>query len=226
LVKLVNAIRLVLPLVLVGGMVSCMVSCTVPPLDPLLDFEGFLSDYSKLEPSQETEGLRTYRNPRADLRIYDRAFLEPIRILTRNGDPEGVPAPELQALLDAFHREYHDGVERHFEVVHRPGPNTVRIRIAITEGEGSRVPLRLVSTSSRSQTPSKIEDPSGATYAFMDRACAEGEIADSETGEILLAAVDCGSRENSSGGHGSWKDVEETLKKWVGHFEASHRRTP
>ena len=72
-----------------------------------------------------------------------------------------------------------------------PGPDVMRLRVGITEA-GKTIPVldNLTAAIPIAMVLSKGKKYIGGTEAFVGKATIEGELADSQTGELLAAGVD------------------------------------
>ena len=87
--------------------------------------------------------LRVYRNPRADFTRYDKVLVEPV---TAWGSAQTeVDMDRLQVLIDYLDASIRHSLAQDYALVERSGPGVMRLRVAITEAEGSNVPLDVVS---------------------------------------------------------------------------------
>jgi len=57
-----------------------------------------------------------------------------------------VPAEERQELANTFHAALQEALSEDFEIVQVPGPNTIRVRVALTEAVASSPILDTIST--------------------------------------------------------------------------------
>ena len=89
----------------------------------------------------------------------------------------------------------------------------MRIRGAITEAAESSVEMDVVTTVVPVFVGKKLTT---GTYSFVGTASVEGEVLDSETGEVLWAMVDrrAGGR-TPDGVTDSWDDVEKAFEFWA-----------
>jgi hypothetical protein len=87
-----------------------------------------------------------------------------------------VPAEESQELANAFHQVLHGTLSEDFEIVQVPGPNTIRLRVALTEAIASNPALDTISTYvPQARLVSTIFTLGSDTKAFVGQARAEGE---------------------------------------------------
>jgi hypothetical protein len=95
--------------------------------------QGFLSDYSKLEPEGGDSDAYVYRNPE-QLGKYNKLMIDRIKVyLKEDAESKEIDPAELKELVDYFHQAIVEKVGSKYPVVNEPGPDVVRLRIAITD---------------------------------------------------------------------------------------------
>lgn len=154
---------------------------------------------------------RSYVNRSADLRRYNRIMLQPVQLWRIPGQSEQLTQAQRQVLANAFHAALRAELEKDFQIVERPGPNTLVLSGAITEvREGGNPVLANVATFVP-QARLLREGTSLMTGSDPLVGGAQGEIkiTDALTGELLGAAIDSrdaamGTRVRSS----RWDDVQ------------------
>ena len=93
---------------------------------------GFLSDYAKLEAAGEN--IERYQDPDADFTKYDKILLERITVwFKKDAGVKGIDPAELKALADYFHAAIIEALGDAYPVVDTPGPDVMRVRIALTD---------------------------------------------------------------------------------------------
>jgi hypothetical protein len=154
-------------------------------------YSGFLdsSIYPKLKPG-ENEGSEIWLKDGADLRTYHYLLIDPVQCVA----PKSKLTPEQEKkATDAFRRILVEEVDPFYPVVDKPGPNVLRVRIALTE-----------------LTPDKGDMGVGA-------AALEVDFRDSRTDEVLCAAVSRieGSEKGKGEAKDEWKAVEGAFYEWA-----------
>ena len=179
------------------------------------DTSGFLDDYSLLRPGQPGDVAFVYRNPDAKWTSYDKVLIEPVTLWrSGRGTLAAVPEGDLLRLIDdlqtAVHRHLGDG----FELVDRPQPGTMRIRLAITEARASDPVLDVL----RGRGDGEATQGTGAlhpeTRRFIEKAHIEGEIRDAGTDRLLAAGVDRRRRKGALP-IDTWAHVDRALDFWA-----------
>ncbi len=220
----VSALGLVAVLTL--ALAGCATDATTTTGDSVRS-SGFMSDYSMLRRGGEGEAISVYWNDQADFNSYSKMMIEPVTIWA-NPDSElsEVPAEERQELANAFHAAMLEALSEDFEIVQVPGPNTIRLRVALTEAVASNPALDTISTYvPQARLISTITTLGSDTKAFVGEARAEGEARDALSGELLVAGVDRRAGTKALGGNtlDSWSDVREAFKIWAAQFRDNLR---
>jgi hypothetical protein len=179
---------------------------------------GFLSDYSKLQPTGEGEALLVYKNPGANWTAYDKILLTPVAYYGgRDTYPEGVTRADLQELVNRFYYIIHKNLAADYQMVRQPSPGTLKLRVALTSVRESSATVDTIST----VAPYIVNPLRNAAASisgespFVGEASVEAEFTDATNGEVLFAGVE---RRVGSRGMGTaterWRDVEEILWYW------------
>jgi hypothetical protein len=163
-------------------------------------------------------GLRLYINPNVDFRRYTRVMVEPVQLWLAHNNTQ-LTAEQRQVVANALCSALRDQLGRELQLVERPGPGTMVISTAVTETrEGSDPVLSTVSTF----VPVTRLVREGAnlmtgTDPMVGGAAGEMKVTDSETGELLAAAID--SRDATAGARvrtSRWDDVQTVARYWAG----------
>ncbi len=179
---------------------------------------GFLGDYSMLREGGKGEALLVYHNPKVNWTSYSKMMVEPVTIwLGKDSQLLDVSPEDRQRMANDLWSKLIEVLRKDYEIVHQPGPGTLRIQAAITEAEESSMVLDTVSSViPQMRVMSEAKYLVTGTAGFVGKASAEAKITDSQTGELLLAGVDrrAGSK-NVRGALNSWNDVEEVHTYWA-----------
>jgi hypothetical protein len=179
---------------------------------------GFLGDYSLLKEGVDDRALLFYRNPETDFTAYDKILFDPITLWRPpDTDLAELDEDDAQRLGLLLYRKVKSELIKDYEFVDEPGPGVFRLRLAITEASDSIAPLNLITTIVPiGLVASGIKALATGTGAFVGEASLEGEITDSLTNELLIAAVDRRvGMKTPSGSWSSWDDVEEAYDYWA-----------
>lgn len=160
---------------------------------------GFISDYAKLQKAGQGE-LR-YVSP--DLKNYDSFIVDPVQMRTHR-DPPVLKPKERAEVTNYFHEAFTKMLDKKgYKVVTAAGPQTARVRFAITDVQKSKWYLNLYA-------PMKLSG------AFTGGASMEGEVIDSVTGAQLAAAIKAGrGSQFELDTFKSLDDAKDAIDKWA-----------
>jgi hypothetical protein len=187
---------------------------------PKIQTSGFLNDYSQLEKGGKGEAQLIYLHPDIDLKDYDRILMEPVRVYVRPDTKlSQLRQLDIQDIINYLDSALREQLKGEYQLVDRPGPGVMRMRVAITEAEGGMVVLDTIS----SVTPiglaiNGIKRIATGTYAFTGQMGIEVEFLDSQTDTRLVAAVDRRAGEKISGEFdkfNKWRAVQGACDYWA-----------
>ena len=175
---------------------------------------SFLKNYDELQTGKEGQALLRYVNPDADFARYGKIKLDPVMVFTTaNSTLADLPVDEVQGLVDHLEASLRESLSRDYQLVERPGPDVMRLRVAITEADGAPAVTGTVSGSGPGahmiQGARKLAT---GTSTFVDRAGVEAELLDSLTDERLAAAIDRRVVQTSAE---SWDDINQMFDFWA-----------
>lgn len=154
---------------------------------------GFLSDYSRLQsddPLKKADWL--YINKDADFSRYKKIMLDEVVFIIRDdAEYKGIGAGDMKELSDAFHKSLVEALRDSYEFTAEPGPEVMRLRIAITDV----VPNKRVAGALSTIIPvglalSIVKKGVTGSHIGVGKAAMEAELLDSQTGEVLGAGID------------------------------------
>jgi len=188
---------------------------------------GFLGDYSMLKEGErstfaqgaQNQALLIYKNPAADWRKYKKIQLDPVTVWMSQKDSQlkDVAVEDRQRLSALLWSKLDEQLRKDYEMTAEPGPDVLRIQVAITEAGDSNATLDTV-TSLIPQTRLLTGAKGMATgvSGFTGSASVEMKTTDAESGALLVAAVDRrGGTKSLSGMTNEWHDVEEAYRFWA-----------
>jgi hypothetical protein len=176
---------------------------------------GFLGDYSTLHAGEKGQALLVYVDPQARFATYHKIMIDPVTIW-RNADTKALSQMEAATLVDDLDTVLRITLDRDYQIVGKPGADVMRLRVAITEAEGSHVVGSLTDRFDPELQAATSGHPSSEATGFIGRAGIEAELLDATTGKRLAAAVD-----RRAGAHtfsedkGTWDDVEDAFRYWA-----------
>ena len=151
---------------------------------------GFLRDYSQLESSKDWPAREVYFNPNAQWSRYKSIQIDTVT-LWANKDTDKLSAEDQQMLTDTLYTALHEELSQYFEISDHAGPDTIRLRAALTQSKGAKTALRGIS----SIHPGTLLLGSAVglsldTANSVGTATLEVELLDAATNERLAACVD------------------------------------
>jgi hypothetical protein len=191
------------------------------------DESGFLGDeYSKLLPDPGNgDWLIYFRTPDV-LRSSNTFRVAPVRVyLLREAQRRDIPPEELQKLSDYFTQAIKDQLEDgHYRLVDAPGPGCMELRFAITNVQPNDNKKNMVATGA-TEAVMYGATPLGTGLLLprlnVGRVSIEGEMVDSETGEVEMAFMTAKSGRRFFSGlkaFQKWGDIDAAFKGWAKNF--------
>lgn len=185
------------------------------------DYEpvGFLSDYSKLKPKGGDSQAYSYRNPEADMAKYDKLMVDRIKIYLKEDAPsKQIDPTELKELADYFHQAIVKAVGDAYPVVNEPGPDVLRVRIAITDlvpnaPEASVVTL-VVPFVWVGEAGAGVAQRKAGSTPFLGEATVEFEALDSQSSKQVAAYIEERVGKKYNWTHGVDTAVKDYLKAY------------
>ncbi|MDY0884672.1 DUF3313 domain-containing protein [Dongia soli] len=191
---------------------------------------GFLPQPVLLQPGKSGEASLVYLNPQMSSGGYDKVILDPVTIwVGQDSRLNDLPADVQQSLADTFNGHIYEALSNECQMTTEPGPNTIRVRVALTDAVQSDPGLNTIST----YIPQAHVVSTLAAFAFNDgagvfagSASAEGYATDSKTGVLLWQAVDQRAGQNALGTNtfNSWEDVDNAFVAWSKQFAERLRK--
>lgn len=212
-------------LVIIGvlAMTVGISSCTPTSRARDVDRTGFLgADYALLKPGDARQAQRRYLRPGVDWSAYRHILLDPVTLWKgRESTGKGISAANEQMLVNYFYSVIHGALDKEgFSLVSAPGPDTLRVKVAITKAEESDVALNVISTVIPTlHAASSLDKLATGKPAFVGEGQVEVKVTDALTGTLLAAAIDhrVGGNVLDASTMSSWGDVENMMRLWAGH---------
>jgi hypothetical protein len=204
--------------VLSALLMMALAACAVTEQDKPASIQqtGFLKDYSQLQPGTKDQALLRYINPNARWSQYTKVLIEPV---TFWGDPSSkVSVQDQQQLCSYYYNKLNEDLSKKFQIVNRPGPGVMTVRVALTDPTTATPVLRSVSVViPQARLLNSVTNLATGSYAFVGSAQSEAEIDDSQTGERLAAAVDkrSGGLSIKNADVWQWGDAENAMDLWA-----------
>jgi hypothetical protein len=187
---------------------------------------GFLSDYSKLEPDPKNPNLLVYWKDKGVLKNSHKFMLEPVTVyLLPQAQQRGIDPEQLDKLARSFTEALRDELTKsgRYEIVTKPGPGVMVLRIAITNleptGRGKNATVKGAATAA------SVAVAPGASLLVprlsVGKVAIEGEMVDSVSGEVEAAFMTSktGSRFFSGlKAYQTWGDINAAFRTWAKNF--------
>ncbi len=178
---------------------------------------GFLGDYSQLKENPEYPAALVYIEPGVQWPQYNSIKLESAGLWV-NDSTKNLSAEDQQHLTDTLYSKMSEDLGKVFTLTNQPGPNTIVLRVALTQAQGAKVGLRVVTTAvPQLRTAGAIVGLGGDTATTVGSATVEVEILDSVTNQRLAAGVDerAGTKVLfAKRTYQTWGDVEAACDRW------------
>ncbi len=177
-------------------------------------YSGFLSDYSILKTAPDDKDTLGYVAPNIDWEKYNSGMVDRVVIITPDGDKE-VDSKLLVAIAEKFEEMIKADLKKHFNIVDRAGPGTIRVQAAITGAFSSYDDLKGYQYIPIAAAVVGGMRASGAEKKSV-RVMAEVKLLDAVDGQLLAQAVDlkAGGKKQSAESGILLADVKEILKQW------------
>ncbi|VGO22518.1 DUF3313 domain-containing protein [Pontiella sulfatireligans] len=190
-----------------------MAGCSTPVQERKVSKSGFLKNYSQLKSGKDGEVQLLYINPRANFAKYQKVMLEPVQMRVKEDSKLAkVPKAEKKELVNYLATTLREQLKSDYIFVSKPGPDVMRLRVAITDGKKGKVVMNTVSTIIPiSLAVDLVKYAATGTHMAVGEASIEAEGLNSASGVRLFAAVDARSGRKSlmSGNFTKWGDVED-----------------
>lgn len=203
-----------------GGAVLFLGACsTATTQAPSANPSGFLT--GKFYKGKDGQALMVYVDPDAQWRQYDKILIDPVTLWS-DAETSNLPKGEAQQLQNYLDKSLRRELKKDYTLVDRPGPGVMRLRVAITEAEGSSHVQDTVSAAGSDSQLSPGSSPiAGGTSKFVAAAGIEGELRDAMTNDRLAAAIDRRVGEKSLKRESqTWADIENAFDYWSRRLRA------
>ncbi len=181
-------------------------------------YSGFLEGYyDKLQPGPEDGAKMRWVKPGVDFAKYNKFMVDGVVFFfADDSEYKGVDPQVMKDLADSFNREIVNALQKNYTIVTEPGPEVVRLRIAITGFKQSRPGISAVT----SVVPvglaiSTVKKGASGSWSGSGSTSAEFMALDSTTNDVIVVAADdrtAGFTERFS----KWGSAEEAFKFWAG----------
>lgn len=198
-------IAFTIPVLLVSGLAllgGCASDYKVSP-------SGFLASetYTSLEEGEAREQLVTWSNDQVDVADYRGFLVDPVELkLDDDADARNISPEKMAELSEYFHGQVVDFLGSDHEIATEPGPEVLRVRIAVTDVKEALVLLN-------------IHPATSISGLGLGAAAMEAEVSDSESGEVVFAMM--GGRKGGPFGLEKldpWGHARQAMDIWAAHL--------
>lgn len=160
---------------------------------------GFLSNYARLKPTKWGDGIQCWSEPNLNASKYNKVLISRIVVSiepAKDSDKTAIVDPsDLKTLTDYFHAALVKSLKPEMQIVDKPGPGVVVMRIALTKLQatsvrdsiaGTLIPYAFVVEASSGAATGR---PAGST-PYMGETGMEMQFRDGVTGNVLAECRD------------------------------------
>ncbi len=218
-----NYTRLFAPLLLATSIAAVGTSANAADSTPakLGDYQpvGFLSDYSQLKPEGGDSGAYARHNTPEVGGKYNKFMIDRIKIfLADESAYKGIDPTDLKALTDYFHHALVESLGDAYPVVTEPGPDVLRLRIAVTNVTPNKPAASLVTLAVPflwvADAGTGVAKGETGSTAFVGKASIEAEALDSLSSKQIAAYVETEIPTKYNWTHGVAKGVTDYAKAY------------
>ncbi|MGR9106274.1 MAG: DUF3313 domain-containing protein [Gammaproteobacteria bacterium] len=177
---------------------------------------GFLGDIcTKLTPGGQDQASLRYVNPTVRWTKYNKVLIDPVTYW--GGSSTRLSGSDQHLLVNFFHQQLNQELSKKFTVVDRPGSGVLKIDVAVLDAEAAAPGLRSVSmVIPQAHLLSNLDYLATGKFPFAGGVEGAAKVSDSQTGEVLGAAVDheLGGGSIESGFQWEWGDAENGITEW------------
>jgi hypothetical protein len=114
---------------------------------PKTKYSGFLGTYPKFKPGPKGGADKVYMKKAVNFKRYNKVMLDHVVFyFKKDAEYKGIHSDELKELSDVFHKEVAEALGNAYPLVDKPGPDVLRLRVAITDLVPSSRALSAVTT--------------------------------------------------------------------------------
>lgn len=186
--------------------------------------DGFLPEPQLLSENKGTFWSQTWMQPGINMATYADVMIDPVTIIVSpQSKLANLPDAQRYDLANTFYSDMYNAVSASCKVTNVPGPQTVRLNIALSDATSSNAVVKTVAT----YTPyvglaykaANVAFNNGVGY-FSGTASAEGYATNGATGELIWQGIDKrgGNSPVLQNTTDSWLDVHNAFKDWSGQL--------
>lgn len=171
---------------------------------------------SQMKPGKDEQAALRYLAKDADWTRYKKVLIDPITFWGSEGsDASG---EDQQMLIDYLHQQVVAAVSKRYEIVTRPGPDVLRVDIALSDASAATPVLRSVSVLyPQAHLLSNVAYAINGQFPFGGGIEGASRLTDSITGKLLGGFIDhqVGGGAISTGFQWKWGDAQNAIDLWV-----------
>jgi hypothetical protein len=177
---------------------------------------GFLGNYSRLQKNPDYPAALVYIRPGVQWSRYNAIQIDSVGLW---GDATNNISPEDQQMLtDVLYKSLYNDLSKYFMITDHTGPNTLRLRVALTQVQAAKPVIRTITTVvPQLRVLTTIVGLAADTAATVGSATVEMQVLDSATNQMLAEGVDdrAGTKALfAKRAYTSWGDVEAACDYW------------
>lgn len=182
---------------------------------------GFLGDYLGFKPGPSGGANWVYFKKDVEFGKYKKVMFDQVTFyLKEDAKDKGIQPEDIRELTDAFDNAVRENIGAYYPLVNQPGPDVMRIRVAITDLVPNKPGVSAVLTVMPIGLGiSMIKKAVTGKHTGVGETGMEMEALDSLTNERIAAAIDWQSGRKLSGLK-KWGSAEETFKFWTERIKA------
>lgn len=194
-------------------------------------FSGFLQNYSELKKGPEGGVQLRYVKTGTEFGKYKKIMLDSVVFfLADDAEYKGISAEDMKELSDTFNKAAVDALGKAYPLVGEPGPDVMRVRVAVTKLKPSKPGSAAMTTVMPvGLALSFLKKGATGEFAGVGSTGIEAELLDSLTNERIGAAVDYKPGGKMSG-FAKWSASKEAFEFWSGRLKTFldevHKVTP
>ena len=177
---------------------------------------GFLENYPEFKSGPKGGADLVYLKEGVDFRVYNKIMMDHVVFyFSDDSRYKGIHPEELSEFSETFHNAVVESLGDAYPLVDEPGPDVMRLRIAITDVVANKPGMGAISTVMPiGLALSTIKKGVTGTHTGVGRASIEVEILDSVTNERIGAAIDMRPGGKIEG-FTKWGAVKGAFKFWA-----------
>ena len=171
---------------------------------------------SELTPGPVGGASLRYIAPNVNWSQYTKVMISPVTVW--GSVKREVSAADAQYLANYLYQALVQQIGAKFQLVDEPGPGVMKLQTALTNAEAAVPVLRTVSMLiPQARVLATLKYVATGSYPFVGSAQGEGEVTDSVTGQVLVAAIDRRIGGGSLQTAAQWQlgDAQNVMDNWA-----------